>query len=130
MALEIARTDLTAANTAMEVVRIKAKIDGTIVQDCDLYVGRACYRKPWRQPASEFANPFSAKQYGREGSTVRYEQYVRDNSELWSKLDLITTMAVQRYHIGLSMRLGCWCAPQACHADVIIRLIKEKHEVD
>ena len=122
----MSRDELIKAVQAITVVRIRAKRDGSVVQACDLYVGRACYREPWRQPASEFANPFSTKKYGREDSTARYEQYLRETTELYEKLDLIATMALERYRAGLEMRLGCWCAPEPCHADIIVKLMKEK----
>lgn len=119
-------TELHKAIDNITVVRVRAKVTGELVQGCDLYVGRACYRKPWRQQASEFANPFSAKRYGRAESLVLYEQHVRDTPELWHGLDQIAVVALKQYQTGLPMSLGCWCAPEPCHADVIVKLLKEK----
>lgn len=118
--------ELRQAVDAMTVVRVRAKVTGVLVQGCDLYVGRSCYRKPWHQDASKLANPYSAKQYGRQISIEKYEQHLRECPELLIILDAILIMAVDQYRKGQPMTLGCWCAPNACHADVIIKLIRER----
>ena len=47
-----------------------------------------------------------------------YERCVRSTPELWNHLDQLENKV-----------LGCWCKPsQACHADVLIKLYKEKNE--
>ena len=47
-----------------------------------------------------------------------YERCIRKTPELWNHLDQLENKV-----------LGCWCKPsQACHADVLIKLYKEKNE--
>ena len=82
-----------------------------------VYVGRnMVYVKGARQ--HEFANRFSAKKYGRDGCLRRYKTWLIDaikDNEVMARLE------------GLKGKtLGCWCrADEACHADVIIRLLDE-----
>jgi len=75
------------------------------------YVGHAGNRHSW--PASDFASPFvqEAKQ-DRRKMVRHYEQWLDEQPEL-----------LDRLHRGeLSGRaLGCWCAPEPCHADVLAR---------
>jgi len=98
------------------VVRIKRK-GGEIVQDCDIYIGRACNMGGWRLKKSKWCNPFSVKKYGREKALEMYEEYVRNNKELMDSLDELDDKI-----------LGCWCYPQPCHGDVLIKLLNEKKD--
>lgn len=78
-----------------------------------LYIGRnLVYVKA---PKSKWANPFTVKKYGREKCLEMYEEYVR-NGPLWNDLD-----ELKDYEC-----LGCWCAPETCHGDILIRLYTEK----
>jgi hypothetical protein len=45
---------------------------------------------------------------------IEYEKYIR------SRPDLIAALPELR-----GKRLGCWCAPEPCHGDVLIRLLDE-----
>jgi hypothetical protein len=83
------------------------------VPDGAVYVGG---RDPWgRIEGSKFANPFSVKRYGREDAIERYRDH------LASRPDLVE--AARRELAGKD--LACWCAPDACHADVLIELTRE-----
>ena len=45
-----------------------------------------------------------------------YENCIKSTPELWNNLDNLENKV-----------LGCWCKPsQPCHADVLIKLFKEK----
>eukprot|EP01127_Copromyxa_protea_P011866 TRINITY_DN302_c0_g1_i2.p1 TRINITY_DN302_c0_g1~~TRINITY_DN302_c0_g1_i2.p1 ORF type:complete len:108 (+),score=20.68 TRINITY_DN302_c0_g1_i2:200-523(+) len=68
----------------------------------------------WRLTQSKWHNPFPVKTHGRETSIKMYEDYIRENSELFGSL-----------HELEGKVLGCWCHPQACHGDVLVRLLKE-----
>lgn len=77
----------------------------------DVYIGRP----------SKWGNPFPVpKGYDRvtdpERILERYEAYVRGNPKLMSEL-----------HELAGKVLGCWCAPHACHGDVLVRLADESH---
>jgi hypothetical protein len=99
------------------VVHLQRK-KGEIVQDCDVYIGRAVTRGGWTLKQSKWANPF---QIGKKGmKTVKevaraYENHVRSNSMLMSSL-----------HELRGNRLGCWCYPKFCHGNILIKLMKEQ----
>lgn len=103
-----ARLRLGASTT---VVNLRGRRDDPGYADV-VYVGRAQYSGGWHLPASPLANPL---RIGRDGSAAdviaRYEQHLR------SRPDLVELARSLR-----GRRLGCWCAPQPCHADVIARI--------
>lgn len=95
----------------MSVVRIRRK-GGVVVQDCDVYIGRKCTMGGWNLPESKWANPFSIKECGSAKEAVRrYDEYIRQNPELLKALPELK-----------GKRLGCWCSPNPCHGDVLVRL--------
>lgn len=96
------------------VVHMKRK-DGEVVQDCDVYIGRACNMGGWRLKKSEWHNPFFVKEEGRQAALDKYEKHVRENEGLMSKLETLR-----------GKRLGCWCAPDMCHGDVLVKLLDER----
>jgi hypothetical protein len=74
-----------------------------------VYVGRAMYRGGWRLAASPLANPFRIEVDGdREQVIAKYRDY------LLGRPDLLAMLPGVR-----GQRLGCWCKPLPCHADVI-----------
>ena len=80
-----------------------------------VYVGRAMYRGGWRLPASPLANPFRLGADGdRDELIAKYREY------LLGRPDLLALLPDLR-----GKRLGCWCAPLRCHADVIAALADE-----
>jgi hypothetical protein len=77
-----------------------------------VYVGRAMYRGGWRLPASSLANPFRLGADGDRDEVVgKYREY------LLGRPDLLALLPDLR-----GKRLGCWCTPLPCHADVIAEL--------
>lgn len=76
-------------------------------EGCQVYVGRP----------SKWGNPFKAGRDGtREEVISKYESYIRAKPEL--------VAAAKRELKGKV--LGCWCAPLACHADVLARIANEE----
>ncbi|MCA1278880.1 DUF4326 domain-containing protein [Saccharopolyspora sp. 7B] len=73
------------------------------------YVGHSGPRHSW--PASDFASPFvkEAKQ-DRAAMVQHYEQWLDEQPELLRRL---------RQGEFNGRALGCWCAPEQCHADVL-----------
>jgi hypothetical protein len=81
-----------------------------VVQDCDVYCGRA--RKGpcsggWNLEASKWAN------HDYLGN-MEYEDQVRAKPELMGAL-----------HELVNKRLGCWCLPATCHTEVLCKLVRE-----
>lgn len=71
----------------------------------DVYIGRP----------SKWGNPFTIGRDGtREEVIAKYKEWVLYNADLMG--DLITLKGKV---------LGCWCAPQACHGDVLVELANE-----
>ena len=71
-----------------------------------VYVGRP----------SKWGNPFTIGVDGnREKVIVKYEAYLRIRPDLMAALPELR-----------GRDLICWCAPEPCHADVLLRLAKEE----
>ena len=68
----------------------------------DVYIGRP----------SIFGNPFSVKEYGREGCIEKYKEYFykRIKEDVKFKEEVLKLK---------DKVLGCFCKPLACHGDVI-----------
>jgi Domain of unknown function (DUF4326) len=96
---------------ATTVVNLKGHRDAPDFADV-VYVGRAVYRGGWKLPASPLANPFRP---GRDGSHEEVVAVYR--AYLLERPDLLALIPGLR-----GRRLGCWCAPLPCHAQVIAEL--------
>lgn len=99
------------------VVRIKRQ-GGRIVQDCDIYIGRACNMGGWNLSQSKWHNPYRIKDYSDINEVLRlYENYIRA-SPLIDQLEELR-----------GKRLGCWCKPGPCHGDILVKLLAEKKRI-
>ena len=82
----------------------------------DVYIGRP----------SKWGNPFS---HIKKGTLAQYVVATRDDAvkayEEW-----ITNgdgqHLLQDLHELKGKTLGCWCAPKACHGDVLVKLIENR----
>jgi hypothetical protein len=71
-----------------------------------IYIGRP----------SKWGNPFVIGRHGDRGDViVKYEAYLRSSPELMGAL-----------HELRGKNLVCWCAPKACHGDVLLRLAEAR----
>ncbi len=71
----------------------------------NVYIGRP----------EKWGNPFTIGKDGtREEVIKKYEVWIRNNPELLKDL-----------HELKGKVLACWCSPQACHGDILIKLVKE-----
>lgn len=77
-----------------------------IGRNINFYV-KGTYNSKWR-------NPFSAQKYGRDKCIEMFEEYIR-NDELM----------IDQLHELKNKELGCWCHPENCHGDVLLKLIDE-----
>jgi len=72
---------------------------------------------------SRWHNPFrlakNASDQERADSLVQYENYVRSNRELMASLNELT-----------GAELGCWCKPNSCHGDVLVKLWCEQNSIE
>jgi hypothetical protein len=73
------------------------------------YVGHAGPRHHW--PESDFANPFvGMAATDRTTMVSKYRDWLHNHPGLLRRIP--TELA--------GRALGCWCAPAACHADVLV----------
>lgn len=73
---------------------------------------------------SKWANPFKVKKpnkvykkgkyYSLEESIVKYEAHIRNSPHLMDALPELK-----------GKTLGCWCKPNQCHGDILIKLVNE-----
>jgi hypothetical protein len=65
---------------------------------------------------SRFGNPFVIGKDGdREAVIMKYEKWLRSNPSLIE--DMVVNLK--------GKDLVCYCSPQACHGDVILKIIEE-----
>lgn len=83
----------------MKVLNKRDSADG-------VYIGRP----------SKFGNPFVIGRHGSRDQVI--EQY-----EKWLRSQPALVAAAKRELKGKS--LVCWCAPMACHGDVLMRIANE-----
>jgi hypothetical protein len=83
------------------------------MQDPDnIYIGRS--NKHHNIKASKWLNPFTINDWGAEICLQKYEQYLKNSPELVSSLGELK-----------NKRLGCYCAPNACHGGILMKLLNE-----
>lgn len=71
----------------------------------DVYIGRP----------SKWGNPFTIGRDGDRAQVIaRYERWLMEQPELVAALPELA-----------GKTLGCWCAPRACHGDVLARLARD-----
>ena len=100
------------------LVKLK-RSNGKIVQDCDIYIGRAINMGGWHLSTSKWANPFKVKDHGSVHRAC--ELYL----EWIVKEDLLDDIFELKGKV-----LGCWCTngidddadKWMCHGHVLIRL--------
>lgn len=82
-----------------------------ITQGLLTYVGHSGPRHSW--PASDFASPFVTEaKKDRQAMVQHYEQWLDEKPELLARI---------RTGELTGRALGCWCAPEQCHAQVLAR---------
>jgi len=80
------------------------------------YVGRSGRRHTW--PGSDWGNPFVGLRGNREEMVRRYRSWLPTRTVLMRRLSEgeLTGRA-----------LGCWCAPEPCHADILAEYAEGAH---
>lgn len=85
-----------------------------------VYIGRKNARTGW--VGSVLANPFAI---GKDGT--REEVIAKYRVWLWSKIKDDAAVMTELKRIQAldrrALRLVCWCAPDACHGDVILKAL-------
>lgn len=84
----------------------------------DIYVGRP---SKWGNPFTHIADKKTAAQFvvsSRDEAVSAYREWITEGDGKHLLEDL---------HELKGKVLGCWCAPKACHGDVLLKLIEEKY---
>ena len=100
---------LYAEELKMSVVNIRT-VNGKRPK-YDIYIGRDV-KYGLYIPGSKWQNPFSVSEYGREKCLELYEKYIITNPKLMNSLPELKGKI-----------LGCWCKPEKCHGDILIKLL-------
>lgn len=78
----------------------------------DTYIGRP---SKWGNPFSHLNGTLAKfKVASREEAIAKYREWLLSQPELMAALPELKGKV-----------LGCWCAPQACHGDVLVELVEE-----
>ncbi len=86
--------------------RVYNRLNGPVAPAGAVYIGRP----------SKFGNPYVIGKHGtREQVIERYRQYLVLNPELY--------LAAKRELRGKD--LVCFCAPEACHGDILLEIANE-----
>jgi hypothetical protein len=105
----------------MEVVNVKKKelkkngydhFSDWNSKETNIYIGRNMNFYVPGTLKSKWSNPFSSKKYGREKCLEMYEDYITHNKYLLDSL----------YELDGKV-LGCWCKPEPCHGDILVKLV-------
>jgi hypothetical protein len=80
----------------------------------DVYVGKFYTGPRGFFPKSKWHNPYPETEYDRSTGLEAYRNHILQNPELLGALPELK-----------EKRLGCWCKPRPCHADVLVQLVNE-----
>lgn len=97
-------------------VKLMTKVVNKNKDPYDIYIGRG----------SKWGNPYSHK----ESSIAKYK--VSSRKEAIESFERYITMGegkhlLQDLHELEGKTLGCFCKPQSCHGDILVRLVNEHH---
>lgn len=77
-----------------------------------IYIGRDMSFYVKGAIGSKWQNPYSVKKYGRESCLKMYENYALKN-------------LINDIHELDGKVLGCWCHPEPCHGDILLKLLNK-----
>jgi len=87
------------------------------------YIGRSgvvfINKERFPKKSSMWANPFTVKTEGRDKCLELYESWVRE------KIKKEGTTELKKLKNKV---LGCWCKPEKCHGDILIKILNELEE--
>lgn len=79
-----------------------------------IFIGNKENKKAYYIKCSKYFNPFKVNGNNRCLVLKQYEEYAR---KTFSKEEILKDLNNQT--------LGCWCKPEGCHGDVLIKLFNE-----
>lgn len=119
---------MAAAVVNVKVAHIRSKgfhdLREWMADPKNAYIGRAGIvfidKKRFPEKSSPFANPFKI---GKDGT--RDEVIAKYRDHIVSMLDRSPELVKELIALR-GKNLGCWCAPEPCHGDVLIELIESR----
>lgn len=112
-------SDITVVNVKKKYLNMRGfeDFDDWNADPDHLYIGRSMQWVKGCTTAnkSKWSNPFPAKTYGRKKCLKLYRDYIFNHETLYDQLEEL-----------LYKELGCWCAPEECHGDVLVQLLSDK----
>lgn len=115
---------MSVVNCKVQYIRPKYNNLQEWMNDSDnVYIGRSGVvfidKQRFPKISSNFANPFKIGKDGNRDEVIqKYETYIRNK--------LKNNHILQQELIEMKgKKLGCWCAPDPCHGNVLIQLIEE-----
>jgi hypothetical protein len=92
----------------------------------NIYIGRKGIvfvdKERFPKKDSKFCNPFKVGKDGTlEEVVVKFEKYMRKKIED-GEIKVSELLSLK------GKRLGCWCKPNLCHGDILLKLIEEYDE--
>ncbi|HSA76263.1 MAG TPA: SAM-dependent methyltransferase [Nitrosarchaeum sp.] len=90
----------------------------------NVYIGRKGVvfvdKERFPKKDSPWANPYKVgAEYTREESIKLYEKYIVNELDKGEKITVKDLLALK------GKTLGCWCKPEPCHGDVLVKLIEK-----
>jgi len=93
------------------VVNLKGRKSKSLNEN-EIYIGRRIFMGGWELPTSKWANPFKVGVHGTRAEVLKkYEKWLNRNPKLMDSLSELTNKT-----------LACWCYPEPCHGDVLVRI--------
>ncbi|KAF0983852.1 hypothetical protein FDP41_007767 [Naegleria fowleri] len=109
----------SCSTSRTRVVKLQRR-NGQVVQDCEVYIGRAMTMGGWNLPHSKWGNPYpvSTCNGSAEVACQKYRDYILRRDDLLQDLEELDGKV-----------LGCWCKSdptKACHGDTLVELLEMK----
>jgi hypothetical protein len=97
-----------------KVINLRGRTPRVVPEEA-VYIGGRVKRSGWDLQATKWVNPFRIIRDGtREEVIVKYRRWLLEQPDLMAALPELR-----------GRDLPCWCAPRACHGDVLLWLAND-----
>ena len=104
---------------------INGKQSGFLGND-KIYIGRKCYGLS----GSPLQNPYSIGRDGDRDTVIeKYRKYLWENIKQWKETGSLNPVVNELFKLSQCSQseelfyLSCWCKPEACHGDIIVKAV-------
>lgn len=103
---------------------MQTKIVHCRIEPCDVYIGRTKHT----HKKMHYGNPWKIGRDGtRDEVCDRYEAWLRKKADATVEPDRRDWILRNVWKLHGAV-LGCWCAPQRCHGEVLAVLAEEEYQ--